>query len=123
MRSSLPCYLAIRCFQRLTSSTATPFSIGPLSAVGLAEARAKATECKRLCLQGEDPIEARETARSQAKLDKGKVFTFKQAAAAYVETHRASWGNAKHAAQWSSALKRYAEPVLADIPIQAVDTD
>src|SRR6266702_3692493 len=50
--------------------------LGSLSIFGLAEARAKATECRRLTYEGIDPIEARKAARARAALDAAASLTF-----------------------------------------------
>jgi hypothetical protein len=36
--------------------------------------------------------------------------------------HAAAWRNAKHAAQWRSTLKTYAEPVIGALAVQGIDT-
>ncbi len=82
--------------------------LGPLPDVSLAEAREKAAYCRKLKRDGTDPIEARKADRSRAQLRAAKAFTFKDAAEAYVDTHKAGWRNEKHIAQWSSTLNRYA---------------
>jgi hypothetical protein len=61
-------------------------------------------------------------ARTQAALDAASSLTFKECAAQYIDAHRASWRNAKHAAQWSATIKTYAEPIVGLAPIQPVDT-
>ena len=43
--------------------------LGPLHTIPLAEARKRATECRRLRLDGIDPIEARSAQRGQKKLE------------------------------------------------------
>src|SRR5205085_9262341 len=42
--------------------------LGPLHTIGLAEAREKAQECRKLRLQRVDPIEARKSGQIDAKL-------------------------------------------------------
>jgi integrase len=96
--------------------------LGPLSLFGLHDARAKALDARRLCYEGIDPIEARRTARSKAKLEAAKAITFKECAEAYVRAHRAGWRNHKHAAQWDSTLATYAYPVIGALAAQAIDT-
>jgi integrase len=96
--------------------------LGPLSLFGLQEARGKALECRRLRHEGIDPIEARRAARLKARLDDAKAMTFKQCGEAYIKAHRAGWRNAKHAAQWGATLAAYAEPIIGDLPVQAIDT-
>jgi integrase len=100
---------------------AREMGLGPLSTIGLADARTRAAECRRLRHDGIDPIEARKASRGQAALDAAKAITFKAAAAAYIAAHQKGWGNAKHAAQWTTTLARYAEPVLGALPVEAID--
>jgi integrase len=96
--------------------------LGPCRSVSLAEAREKAQECRRLRDQHIDPIEHRRDARTRALLEATANITFDEASAAYIEAHRAGWRNAKHAAQWESTLKTYAEPILGRLPVQVIDT-
>ena len=55
--------------------------LGPVSLIGLQEARAKALDARRLRHEGVDPIEARKSARQQARLDAAKSMTFKECVA------------------------------------------
>jgi integrase len=96
--------------------------LGPHPLYGLAEARALALDARRLRHQGVDPIEHRRAARAQTQLDAAKAMTFRQCADAYVASHRPSWRNASHAAQWSSTLATYADPIIGVLPVQAIDT-
>jgi integrase len=96
--------------------------LGPHPLYGLAEARALALDARRLRHQSVDPIEHRRAARAQAQLDAAKAMTFRQCADAYVASHRPSWRNASHAAQWSSTLATYADPIIGVLPVQAIDT-
>ena len=96
--------------------------LGPLALYGLADARAKALDARRLRHEGIDPIEAKKAARLRLRLDAAKAMTFKQCAEAFIKAHRAGWHNGKHAAQWEATLKTYAEPVIGNLPVQAVDT-
>ena len=96
--------------------------LGPLHTISLAMAREKATECRRLRLNGVDPIEVRRDERIQAQLEAARAMTFKNAADAFVRSHKAGWRNAKHAAQWKSTLTTYAEPVIGSLSVQAIDT-
>ena len=96
--------------------------LGSLSLFGLAEARAKAAQCRRLTYEGIDPIESRRAQRTQAALEAATSLTFKDCTEQYIAAHRAGWRNAKHAAQWSATLKTYAEPVIGILPVQKIDT-
>jgi integrase len=95
--------------------------LGPLHTIGLAEAREKARECRRVRLEGIDPIEARRTARRRAKIEAAKAMTFKQCAERYIDSHKAGWRNPKHAAQWPSTLATYVYPVFGGLAVQAIE--
>lgn len=96
--------------------------LGPLSAFGLAEARERAAEQRRLKHEGIDPIDARRAKRIQASLDAAKALTFRECAEQYVAAHRAGWRNSKHAAQWRATLATYADPIIGSLPVQTIDT-
>jgi integrase len=96
--------------------------LGPIRDVSLAEAREAAREARRLRRAGIDPIDAKRERKAAARLDAARTITFSQCAAAYIENHRASWSNAKHAAQWESTLRTYAYPVFGNLPVAGVDT-
>jgi integrase len=96
--------------------------LGPVHTVGLAEARERARECRRMRLDGLDPIASRKAARTQAKLDAAKAMTFQQCAERYIAAHRAGWRNGKHRDQWSSTLATYVNPIFGALPVQAIDT-
>ena len=96
--------------------------IGPLSLYGLQEAREKALDARRLRHAAIDPIDARRAVRAQERIEAAKSMTFKQCADSYIKAHRAGWRNAKHAAQWEATLAMYAEPVIGELPVQAIDT-
>lgn len=83
--------------------------LGPCRELSLAEARLKRDEMAALVRQGVDPQQAHQTPAAKAST------TFKEAAAAYIEAHRAGWRNAKHAAQWASTLETYAYPKIGDL--------
>ena len=59
--------------------------------------------------------------QGDARLDAAKAMTFRQCAEAYIDAHKASWSNAKHAAQWPATLATYAYPIFGDLPVQAID--
>jgi integrase len=102
---------------------AREMGLGSLSAITLADARAKAAESRRLRQDGTDPIEARKTRLAQAALDAARTTTFKDAATSYIASHRAGWRNHKHVSQWENTIATYAEPVLGRLSIQAIDID
>ena len=74
--------------------------LGSVDLVSLSEARLKTLECRKLHLEGIDPIEIRKAKRAQAALARSKGMTFKVCAEKYLASHKAGWKNDKHAAQW-----------------------
>jgi integrase len=96
--------------------------LGPVHTISLDEAREKGRECRKLLLDGIDPLEAKRAKQSAAKVDKAKATTFAECAAAYIKAHRAGWKNEKHEAQWETTLATYAGPVFGALPVNAVDT-
>jgi integrase len=95
--------------------------LGPVQAIPLAEARKRAAECRKMRVDGIDPIEARSAQRVHKRLEAATAMTFEQCAEAYVEAHKAGWKNSKHAAQWPSTLATYVYPVFGSLPVRAVD--
>lgn len=87
--------------------------LGAFPEVSLAMARARATEARRLIAEGEDPI---------AQRRQSKPKTFKEAALELIESKRPGWKNAKHAAQWTSTLDRYAFSSLGGLQVNKIVT-
>lgn len=96
--------------------------LGAVHTVTLKEARAKARESRLLVLEGKDPINERKASKLAEALERAKMMTFDQCAAAYIAAHRSGWKNAKHASQWGSTLETYASPVIGKLPVALVDT-
>jgi len=96
--------------------------LGPLHTVSLADARQKATEYRKLLLEGIDPLEARQQRRMQQALQSAKLITFRKCAEDYIEQNKAAWKNQKHTGQWTSTLATYVYPELGYLPVQAIDT-
>lgn len=96
--------------------------LGPLRSVDLASARAKARECRRLLLEGRDPLEERRAATRAQRAQAARFTTFDQCAAEYIKAHRAAWKNQKHVGQWLATLAQYASPVIGELSIATIDT-
>jgi len=101
---------------------AREMGLGSLNTLSLADARGRAAECRRQLLDGIDPIEERKAMRNENRLEAAKKMTFEACATAYINTHKASWKNAKHVSQWENTIATYAKPVFGTLPVQAVDT-
>lgn len=109
-------------FRFMLNKKARAMGLGPVDLVSLSEARIKSFECRRLLLEGTDPIEKRRLSRQEKALEAAKVVTFDECAKAYIEAHRSGWKNAKHASQWTNTLDTYASPVIGKLSIQSIDT-
>ena len=96
--------------------------LGPLDRVSLAEARDLAASCRKQLQRGIDPILARKEDQIVAQLQSARAMTFDQAAAAYIDAHRAAWKNAKHASQWENTIETHASPIIGKLPICEIDT-
>ena len=90
--------------------------LGSLNAVGLADARLKAAECRRLRADGIDPIAARDAERFQRAVEDARAITFDDCADAFIKAHSSGWKNQKHIAQWKATLKTYVRPVFGSLP-------
>jgi integrase len=91
--------------------------------VSLKSARIFAAQARALTREGIDPIDKRHREAGEKKLAQGSLITFKEAAERYVAAHSPSWRNAKHRAQWSATLDRYAFPVFGLTSVSEVDTN
>lgn len=97
--------------------------LGGLTAVGLADARIKAKECRRILAEGRSPLADRRDAKLANALRQVRIMTFDQCAAAYISAHRRGWKNAKHVTQWENTLATFASPLIGELPVSEVDTD
>ena len=109
-------------FRFMLNGRPREMGLGPVYTVPLQEARTAAQKCRKLLLEGLDPIEARKARRHQRKVEASSSITFEECAEAYIRAHEAGWKNAKHVAQWRSTLSTYAFPVFGSLPVQAIDT-
>jgi integrase len=109
-------------YRFMLNGRAREMGLGPLHTVSLAEARDRARECRKLRLEGIDPIEARNAKKAEARIAAATAMTFRESAERYIAAHKAGWKNPKHAAQWPSTLTSYVYPIFGDLPVQAIDT-
>jgi integrase len=95
--------------------------LGPVDVVGLADAREKTAECRKLRYEGTDPIEQKRSQRASKAVQQAKTMTFDQCAEAYMAAHLASWKHPGHAKQWKQSLANYVSPVFGSLPVQEID--
>ncbi|MDR5743242.1 tyrosine-type recombinase/integrase [Caballeronia sp. LZ029] len=109
-------------FRYMRQGRARYMGLGPLHTVGLADARTRSLECRRLLLDGIDPLDAKQKERAADDTAKAKAMSFDECATAYIEAHRGGWKNEKHGEQWKNTLATYAGPVFGKLPVADVDT-
>lgn len=109
-------------FRYRFASRVREYGLGSTKHIGLADARGLAGELRKRVILGNDPVATRQATRSSARVATAKAMTFQACAELYIAAHRASWSNAKHAAQWGSTLATYAYPVMGGLPVAAIDT-
>lgn len=88
--------------------------LGPYPEVSLSVARDTAFDKRHLLRRGIDPIQERRATISQLRTEKSANILFKDAAEKFIESKRSGWKNVKHACQWQSTLRDYANPVIGN---------
>lgn len=111
------------CFRYMLNGNAREMGLGALHTLSLADARIRAGDCRKLLNDNIDPINARKKEKEEQRRDDESAKTFKQCAAAYLETHKDTWRNAKHRQQWENTLKTYAYPLIGDTFIRDLDRE
>lgn len=91
--------------------------LGSLNDVSLAEAREKANRVRAEARRGIDP----RSAGGSAVRRRSGAPPFREIAAAYIASQAPGWKNKKHAAQWTSTLATYADPVIGDLPVDKIE--
>jgi integrase len=96
--------------------------LGTLKDVPLAEARNIAAAHHRMVSTGQDPRQAREKLRLEAK-QRQDALTFEEAAKSFIELKRVGWKSNKHAEQWVATLRDYAYTEIGSTPCEEVTTE
>ncbi|MBN9268404.1 MAG: integrase arm-type DNA-binding domain-containing protein, partial [Hyphomicrobium sp.] len=108
-------------FRYMRDGKARYMGLGALHTVGLAKARTAAAEARQQLVAGVDPIAQRQELRATQRREAAKTITFKEASERYIAAHQAGWKNAKHGAQWTASLARYAFPTIGTLAVGDVD--
>src|SRR6266480_5619303 len=94
--------------------------LGAYPDISLVGARERATQQRKLRLDGQDPLLTRRAGRDEAKIAAASAMTFKACGQAYITAHRPGWRSNKHITQWEGSLATYVYPVFGELPVQAV---
>ena len=95
--------------------------LGSYPAVSLAEARDRARLARGLIRSGIDPIDQRASNKETIVAAAAKSLTFAKAAEKFIAAHEDSWSNAKHRLQWVSTIGTYANPIIGQLPVAAIE--
>lgn len=94
--------------------------LGSYPAFSLADARDGADEQRKLVQKAIDPIRHRDEESAKQAAKEANTRTFAECAKEYIKDKRDGWKNAKHAAQWTSTLEAYANPIIGDVPVHLI---
>lgn len=96
--------------------------LGSFPIVSLKAARDGAAACRAQIAQKTDPLDAKRAAEANQQQAERQIPTFRECAEEYIEEHKPSWKNPKHADQWVSTLKTYVYPHIGNRPVSDIDT-
>lgn len=96
--------------------------LGAFPGISLKAARLAADTHRLALSQGIDPLAQRKADQQEVVPATGRV-TFQVEAERYIQTHRQSWKNARHAQQWSHSLSDHVYPHLGAMAVDAIETD
>ena len=109
-------------FRYMRHGKAKEAGLGPYPLVGLADARTRAEDARRLLVNGQDPLVVKAAKLAEQKREAARALTFKQVATAYIAHHSAGWKNPKSESQWSGSLSSYVYPLIGERAVGSVDT-
>ncbi|MDW3221402.1 MAG: Arm DNA-binding domain-containing protein [Paracoccaceae bacterium] len=87
--------------------------LGAYPDVTIAMARDRASEARRLIIDGKDPIAQKRQTKSN---------TFKDTALELIESKRPGWKSTKHAPQWTATLDTYVVSKLGQMRVAKIET-
>jgi integrase len=95
--------------------------LGGYPEVSLSLARERALEKKSIIAQGVDPIEEKRASKARLVASQRNTITFDDAADKVHETKSKEFKNEKYKAQWISAIRMYASPIIGKKPVSEID--
>lgn len=94
--------------------------LGGYPDVSLAGAREASRAVRAQVAAGLNPITEARSARSAQRAAVAAAWTFDECVEGFMGDHSPKWGNAKHAAQWTSTLNTYASPVMGRLMVRDI---
>jgi integrase len=97
-------------------------SLGALHTITLAEARERATDARKLRLDGIDPIDHKRARLAALRAADARAMTFEQCAREFIRDNEAEWTSPKHRQGWETTIRTHVFPLLGSLPVAAIDT-
>jgi integrase len=94
--------------------------LGPEYDYSLTEARAMATDARKLLRRGIDPLEAKREQAAAQKAARTTAVTFDEMAEAYLAAHEASWKSSAHRTQWRQSLRDHILPIIGNMDVASI---
>jgi integrase len=95
--------------------------LGSVADFSLAQARERAKKARQLLADKIDPLAEKRAADAAQKLAAAKKATFREAATQFFNQHSPKWRSAKSRQQFQNSLRDHAFPILASLPVDAID--
>ncbi|WP_428354037.1 tyrosine-type recombinase/integrase [Methyloprofundus sp.] len=96
--------------------------LGSARLVPVTKAREEIFKYRQLLTEGKDPFTFKKALDEERRKLIDDVITFQFCATSYINSHKASWKNAKHTQQWTNTLATYAYPVIGGLLVKEIDT-
>jgi len=97
--------------------------LGSARVFTLAQARERNRRVRQQLADKIDPLLQKRAAKATAAAAAARSITFADETARFLKDNAATWGNAKHAAQWRSTLETYVNPIIGQVAVADVDTN
>ncbi|MCW8987734.1 MAG: integrase arm-type DNA-binding domain-containing protein, partial [Gammaproteobacteria bacterium] len=105
----------------MVGSKRRDIGLGGYPDVPLKQARESARATREKIREGIDPVEERKAIRDQLKATQATLLTFEKAAEKFITQKQVEFRNKKHAAQWTSTINKYANPIIGKLPVSDID--
>ena len=107
-------------FRYLYAGKRSDLALGVYPEITLKEARKRATQARSSVLQGQRPVA---TWKATAASEISCTPLFKDFATDCIAAKKAEWSNPKHTEQWTNTIEQYANPIIGNLPLDAIETD
>jgi integrase len=109
-------------FRYMLRGRSREMGLGPYPLIGIAEARQKRDDARRLLLEGTDPIDRRRAGKVALALTAAKSKSVDESFMAWAKARSPGW-DAKSESVRRGQYRGYIQPVLGSLPVAEIDTD